>query len=89
MLTKHGATPSTPSVRYSYDTALAEAVNGLHKTKLTYLWTWTGITEVELVTMEWVHRRNPTRLHQALGHRYPSEAINAYGASNAKTLTCI
>lgn len=88
-----GIHPSVGTVGYSYDNALAETVNGLYKTELIYSQpAWTGLTEVEFATMNWVHWWNTTRLHEGLGHRTPAEVEAEHFETDAQqvdTLTAV
>ncbi|MEW6934374.1 DDE-type integrase/transposase/recombinase [Trueperella pyogenes] len=51
-LTNAGITPSTGTVRDSYDNALAKKVNGSYKNELIHTRTWTDVLEVEIATFE-------------------------------------
>jgi transposase InsO family protein len=52
----------------SYDSALAETVNGLYKAELINRYgLWRSVEEVELATADWVHFWNNRRLHSACG----------------------
>ena len=82
-----GFKPPTGTVADSYDNALAEAVNGLYKSELIYSQSWACLTEVEFVTMNWVHWWNNYRLHQALGYTTPSEIITSYNQTRVSELT--
>lgn len=68
-----GIDEPTGSVGDSYDNALAETNNGLHKSELIYSQTWKGLAEVEWATLYWVHWWNTTHLHSELGYRTPQE----------------
>lgn len=59
----------------SYDNALAETVNGLYKLEMIeYLKSdWTGLSDVELATLNWVDWFNKKRLHSAIGYVSPIE----------------
>ena len=59
----------------SYDNALAETVNGLYKMEvIEYLKSdWTGLSDVELATLNWVDWLNKKRLHSAIGYVSPFE----------------
>ena len=66
---------------------MAETVNGLYKTELIYARPhWTGVTEVEFATMDWVHWWNNIRLHQALGYQTPAECEAQYYRERASVL---
>lgn len=58
----------------SYDTALAETVNGLYKTELIRRrGPWRTLEDVELATLEWVDWYNQRRLHSACGDIPPAD----------------
>lgn len=74
-----GIDPSVGSVGVSFDTALAETVNGLYKTELIYPnRPWASVGEVELATLRWVHWWNNKRLHESLGYITPQEMEDIY-----------
>lgn len=76
-----GAVPSTGTVGYSCDNAMAEAVNNLYKTELIrQRGPWRTVEQVELATLEWVWWWNNQRLHGELDMRTPIEVENAYYA---------
>lgn len=86
-LEEAGVKASVGSVGDAYDNALAETVNGLYKTELIYARPhWTGVTEVEFATMDWVHWWNNIRLHQALGYQTPAEYEAQYYRERASVL---
>jgi len=59
-LAEAGIRPSVGAVGSSYDNALAETINGLHKTDLIRpRKPWRTIEEVELATAEWVNWFQP------------------------------
>ena len=65
----------------SYDNAMAEALNSLYKAELIRNHgPWTGITDVEIATAEWVDWYNERRLHGELDHATPAEFEVAYRA---------
>lgn len=65
----------------SYDNAMAEALNSLYKAELIRNHgPWTGITDVEIATAEWVDWYNERRLHGELNHVTPAEYEAAYQA---------
>ncbi|MEB3752735.1 IS3 family transposase [Acinetobacter sp. MD2(2019)] len=66
----------------SYDNALAETVNGLYKMEvIEYLKSdWTGLSDVELATLNWVDWFNKKRLHSAIGYVSPFEYETMYYA---------
>ncbi|WP_406715143.1 integrase core domain-containing protein [Trueperella pyogenes] len=68
------------------DNALAEAVNGLYKTELIYSQPRSSLTEVESATMNWVHRWNYERLHEALRDKSPTEIIDKYNQAQVSEL---
>lgn len=70
---EHGIAASTGTVGDSYDTALAENVNGSYKNELIHRRTWADVVDVEIATFEWVDWWNESRLHQSLGYRTPAE----------------
>ena len=70
------AKPSTRTVGDSYDNALAEAVNGLYKTKLLHR--HGPQKTAELATLEYLWWWNNTRPHQGLGHHTPTEDETTY-----------
>jgi len=70
-LAEIGATPSIGAVGDSYDNAMAETVNGYHKTELVRGPARSGpqktIEDLELATLGWVHWHNTQRPHGYLG----------------------
>ena len=72
-LAEHGIAASTGTVGDSYDTALAENVNGSYKNELIHRRTWADVVDVEIATFERVNWWNESRLHQSLGYRTPAE----------------
>ena len=84
-LAEIGAVPSIGSVGDSYDNALAETVNGYHKSELirgpARDQPWKTVAEVELATLGWVHWHNTTRLHGYLDDRPPAEFEQAFYAA--------
>jgi transposase InsO family protein len=63
----------------SYDNALAESVNGLHKTEvIRRKGPWRNIDEVEFATLGWVDWLNNRRLLEPIGHIPPAEFEEAY-----------
>jgi len=79
-LADQGAVASVGSRGDSFDNALAEAVNGLHKAELTSpRGPWRTADQVELATLEWVEWWNQRRLHGALDRIPPAEhELNYY-----------
>lgn len=60
---------------------MAEALNSLYKAELIRTHgPWTGITDVEIATAEWVDWYNERRLHCELDHVTPAEFESAYQA---------
>lgn len=54
-LAEAGIEPSVGSVGDSYDNALAETINGLHKTEVIHRrGPWRSFEAVEFATLEWV-----------------------------------
>lgn len=74
-LAKIGATPSIGTMGDSYDSALAETVNGYYKAELVRgpakSGPWKTIDDLELATLGWVHWHNKKRLHGYLGGAPP------------------
>lgn len=70
-LAEIGATPSIGTVGDSYDNAMAETVNGYHKTEIVRGPARSGpqktIEDLELATLGWVHWHNTQRPHGCLG----------------------
>jgi putative transposase len=82
-LAEIGAVPSIGSIGDSFDSALAETVNGLYKTELIYgpdQGPWKTVADVELATLGWVHWFNTQRLHGYLSDVPPAEYDDAYDA---------
>jgi len=64
-----GLEPSVGSVGDSYDSALAEAINGLYKAEA--IWRkrpWKSMNAVEYATLEWVDWFNHRRLLEPIGN---------------------
>lgn len=77
--TTAGVKASVGTLGDSYDSALAEAVNGLYRTELIYSRrVWGSVPDVEVATMAWVHWWNTRRIHEALGYRTPAEIEATY-----------
>lgn len=58
----------------SYDNALAETINGLHKAEVIHRrWPWKTKEAVALATLEWVSWFNHHRLMELLGYLPPAE----------------
>ena len=74
-LAQAGIEPSVGSVGGSYDNALAETINDLHKAEVIYRrGPWRSLEAVEFVTLEWVDWFNNRRLLEPIGHVPPAEA---------------
>ncbi len=89
-LAELGAVPSIGSVGDSFDSALAETVNGLSKSELIYgpdQGPWRSVDDVELATLGWVHWHNTQRLHSYLGDIPPTEYEEAHYAQPATPAT--
>ena len=88
-LAKAGIEPSVGSVGDAYDNALAETINGLHKTEVIRRQaSWRSIDEVELETLKWVDGFNLRRLLEPIGNIPPAEAEEAFYA-NLNTLDMV
>ena len=69
-----GAVRSVGSRGDPYDSALAEAVNGLYKAEvIRKRGPWRSLEQVELATAEWVDWWNHRRLHSAIDDMPPAE----------------
>ena len=74
-LAEAGLVPSVGSVGDSYDNALAETINGLHKAEVIHRrGPWRTLEAVEYATLEWVDWFNNRRLLEPIGHVPPAEA---------------
>jgi transposase InsO family protein len=85
-LTEAGLEPSVGSVGDSYDSALAETLNGLYKAEV--IWRkvpWRSLDAVEYATLEWVDWYNNRRLLEPIGNIPPAETEAAYFASLEQT----
>ncbi len=81
-LAEAGLVPSVGSVGDSYDNALAETINGLHKAEVIHRrGPWRSLEAVEYATLEWVDWFNNRRLLSSIGDIPPAEAEAAYYAS--------
>ncbi len=70
---------SVGSVGDSYDTALAETINGLYKTGLIRRrGAWRNIDAVEYATLEWIDWFNHRRLLNPIGDVPPAQLEQAY-----------
>jgi len=80
-----GIQPSVGAVGSSYDNALAETINGLHKTELIKpRKPWRTIEELELATAEWADWFNHRRLYQYCGDIPPVDLEAAYYAQHRR-----
>jgi putative transposase len=85
-LAEAGIEPSVGSVGDSYDTALAETINGLYKAEVIHrCGPWRSFEAVEFATLEWVDWFNKRRLFEPIGNIPPAEAEAAYYAQLAMT----
>ena len=81
-----GIEPSVGSVGDSYDTALAETINGLFKAEVIHRrGPWRSFEAVERATLEWVDWFNHRRLLEPIGNVPPAEAEACYCATLAAT----
>ncbi len=86
-LAEVGAVTSVGSRGDSYDNALAESVIGLYKTELVYnRGPWSGLTDLEFATLEWVDWWNHRRLLEPIGMIPPAEKEVAYHRHIAPTV---
>ena len=81
-LAEAGIEPSVGSVGDSYDSALAETINGLFKAEVIHRrGPWRSFDAVEYATLEWVDWFNNRRLLEPIGIIPPAEAeANFYAA---------
>ena len=80
-LAEAGIEPSVGSVGDSYDNALAETINGLHKAEVIHRrGPWRSFEAVEFATLEWVDWFNNRRLLEPIGNIPPAEAEERYHA---------
>jgi transposase InsO family protein len=85
-LAEAGIEPSVGSVGDSYDNALAETINGLHKTEvIRRRGPWRSFEAVEYATLEWVDWFNHKRLLEPIGNVPPAEAEKRYYAMLKET----
>ena len=81
-LAEIGGVPSIGTVGDSFDSALAETVNGYDKAELIYgparSGPWKTVEDVELATLSWVYWHNTSRLHSYLGDLPPAEFEAAF-----------
>ena len=74
-LAEAGIEPSVGSVGDSYDSALAETINGLFKAEVIHRrGPWRTFKAVEFATLEWVNWFNNRRLLEPIGNMPPAEA---------------
>ncbi len=72
----------------SYDSALAETINGLYKAELIHRRApWKTKESVELATLEWVSWFNHHWLLEAIGYIPPAEAEANYDRQLANQAT--
>jgi len=77
-LSQVGASASVGSVADSYDSAMAEALNGTFKAELIeHQVPWRDFDEVERAVFQWVARYNGERLRSALDYVPPDEYEHA------------
>ena len=77
-LAEAGIEPSVGSVGNSYDNALAETINGLHKAKVIHRQCWMNREVMELATLTWVDWYNNRQLLEPIGNIPPAEAEATY-----------
>ena len=81
-LAEAGIEPSVGSVGDSYDSALAESINGLYKAEVIHRrGPWRSLEAVEFATLEWVDWFNHRRLLEPIGNIPPAEAEAIYYAA--------
>jgi len=81
-LAEAGIEPSVGSVGDSYDSALAETINGLYKAEVIHRrGPWRSFEAVEFATLEWVDWFNHRRLLEPIGNIPPAEAEAQFYAS--------
>jgi putative transposase len=74
-LAEAGIEPSVRSVGDSYDSALAETINGLFKAEAIHRrGSWRSFEAVEYATLEWVDWFNNRRLLEPIGNIPPADA---------------
>ncbi|GAA3685388.1 hypothetical protein GCM10022376_25740 [Yimella lutea] len=90
-LAEIGATPSIGTVGDSYDSALAETVNGYYKTELVRgparPGPWRTVEDLELATLGWVHWHDtpaPTRLPQTQGASLHAFSVSGWAVWSAR-----
>ena len=78
-LAEAGIAPSVGSNGDSFDNALGETINGLHKAELIHRRApWKTKEAVEFATLEWVCWFNDHRLLEPIGYIPPAEAVANY-----------
>src|SRR5262249_45983055 len=74
-LMEAGIEASVGTVDDSYDNALAETINGLHKAEVIHCrGPWRSFESVEFATLDWVAWFNHRRLLETIGYITPVEA---------------
>jgi putative transposase len=90
-LAEIGAVPSIGTVADSFDSALAETVNGYYKAELirgpARTGPWKNVQDVELATLSWVYWHNTARLHGYLADIPPAEFETAFYAAQGNDRT--
>jgi transposase InsO family protein len=85
-LAEAGIEPSVGRVGDSYDNALAETINGLHKAEVTHRrGPWKNLDAMEFATLEWVDWFNRRRILEPVGNIPPAEAEARYYAALKET----
>ena len=80
-LAEAGIEPSAGSVGDSYDSALAETINGLYRAELIHRrGPWRSFEAGEPATLSWADRFNNHRLLEPIGNIPPAEAEERYYA---------
>jgi hypothetical protein len=89
-LLEAGIEPSVGSVGDSYDSALAETINGLYKTEVIHRrGPWLSFEAGEFATLEWVDWFNNRRLLASIVYIPPAEAEERYYASLDQPATAV
>ena len=71
----------------SYDNALAETINGLHKTELIHrIGPWRNLEQVEFETLKWVNWYNEKRIMGSLDYVTPAEYERMYFSEHLKNV---
>jgi len=74
-LAEAGIEPSVGSVGNTYDSAVAEAINGIYKAEVTRRrGPWRSFEAAEFVTLEWVDWYDNHRVLEPVGNIPPAEA---------------